>query len=186
MAKNVIAHMPIAYTPGGLRGLRVPDGYALEFERAEARLDAAAGSGPILINMELSEIRDKRTIEQNRLMWMLLDRMASAQAGGGGTASPWGCYLDMLAEFGQKHDIIKAPVSSLDTLRRAYRVVEMLELLDDNQCIVRCGMGSSTFSTAEMHYFIERIFDRLADMGVDDATTTKMYRDWRGYNNAMP
>ena len=29
-----------------------------------------------------------------------------------------------------------------------------------------------------MHDFIERIFDRLSEAGVDDAETTEQYRDW--------
>ena len=30
-----------------------------------------------------------------------------------------------------------------------------------------------------MREFIDRIFDRLAEAGVDDAETTQQYRDWR-------
>lgn len=30
-----------------------------------------------------------------------------------------------------------------------------------------------------MHDFIERIFDQLSLLGVDDAETTEQYRDWR-------
>ena len=46
-------------------------------------------------------------------------------------------------------------------------------------CAVRLGMGSSTFDRAQMREFIDRIFDRLAEAGVDDAETTQQYRDWR-------
>lgn len=38
---------------------------------------------------------------------------------------------------------------------------------------------SSNFDRQQMHEFIERIFDRLSESGVDDAETTEQYRDWR-------
>lgn len=31
----------------------------------------------------------------------------------------------------------------------------------------------------QMREFIDRIFDRLSEAGVDDAETTQQYRDWR-------
>ena len=43
----------------------------------------------------------------------------------------------------------------------------------------RLGLGSSSFDRQQMHDFLERIFDRLAEAGVDDAETTEQYRDWR-------
>lgn len=40
-------------------------------------------------------------------------------------------------------------------------------------------MGSSNFDRAQMRDFIDRIFDRLYQAGVDDVETTQQYRDWR-------
>lgn len=54
-----------------------------------------------------------------------------------------------------------------------------MELLDDGYCMARLGLGSSNFDRQQMHEFIERIFDRLSESGVDDAETTEQYRDWR-------
>ena len=45
--------------------------------------------------------------------------------------------------------------------------------------MVRIGLGSSNFDRQQMHDFIDRIFDRLAEAGVDDTETTEQYRDWR-------
>lgn len=67
----------------------------------------------------------------------------------------------------------------VNALRNTYRVVQMVELLDDGYCMARLGLGSSSFDRQQMHDFLERIFDRLAEAGVDDAETTEQYRDWR-------
>ena len=68
---------------------------------------------------------------------------------------------------------------ALTALRNTYRVVQMVELLENGYCMARLGLGSSSFTRQQMHDFIERIFDRLAEAGVDDAETTEQYRDWR-------
>ena len=96
---------------------------------------------------------------------------------GGVTAEQ--CYLDLLAEFGAEVETWRVPVKALPALRNTYRVVQMVELLDDGYCMARLGLGSSSFDRQQMHDFIERIFDRLSEAGVDDAETTEQYRDWR-------
>ena len=71
------------------------------------------------------------------------------------------------------------PYKAVPSLRLTYRVVQVVELVDDGQCIVRVGYGSSMFNRQQMHDFIEHIFDALAVAGVDDAESTQQYRDWR-------
>ena len=67
----------------------------------------------------------------------------------------------------------------LPALRNTYRVVQKQELLENGYCMARIGLGSSSFTRQQMHDFLERIFDRLSEAGVDDAETTEQYRDWR-------
>ena len=69
---------------------------------------------------------------------------------------------------------------AVPNLKLGYRVVKVVELLDGNIVTVKCVEGSSHFTAQEMRDFIESIFDRLAEMGVDDAEVTGYYRDWRG------
>ena len=132
------------------------------------------------MEIDIRPVKNKRTLDQNRLMWALLNRLALALSGdtpGGVTAEQ--CYLDLLAEFGAEVETWRVPVKSLPALRSTYRVVQMVELLDNGYCVARLGLGSSSFDRQQMHDFIERIFDRLSEAGVDDAETTEQYRDWR-------
>ena len=145
-----------------------------------AELERRARGQPLCVEIDIRPVKNKRTLDQNRLMWALLNRLALALSGdtpGGVTAEQ--CYLDLLAEFGAEVETWRVPVKALPALRNTYRVVQMVELLDNGYCMTRLGLGSSNFDRQQMHDFIERIFDRLAEAGVDDAETTEQYRDWR-------
>ena len=186
MAGKVIAHLVGWYIPNGqpnangMDGLTIDGGYLLEAQRMHAELERRARGQPLAVEIDIKPVRDKRTLDQNRLMWALLNRLALALSGdipGGVTAEE--CYLDLLAEFGAEVETWRVPAKALPALRSAYRVVQMVELLDNGECIVKVGVGSSNFARAQMRDFIDRIFDRLYQAGVDDVETTQQYRDWR-------
>lgn len=186
MAGKLIAHLAAWYIPtgrtdlDGMEGLTVDYGYLLEAQRMHAELERRARGQPLCVEIDIRPVKNKRTLDQNRLMWALLNRLALALSGdtpGGVTAEQ--CYLDLLAEFGAEVETWRVPVKALPALRRAYRVVQVVELLEGGYCMARIGLGSSSFTRQQMHDFIERIFDRLSEAGVDDAETTEQYRDWR-------
>lgn len=186
MAGKLIAHLVAWYMPdktpggGGLENLTVDNAYLLEAQRLHTELERRARGQPLCVEVDIRPLKNKRTLDQNRLMWALLNRLALALSGdtpGGVTAEQ--CYLDLLVEFGAEVETWRVPVKALPALRNTYRVVQMVELLDDGYCMARLGLGSSSFDRQQMHDFIERIFDRLAEAGVDDAETTEQYRDWR-------
>lgn len=186
MASKLIAHLAAWYIPtgrtdlDGMEGLTVDGGYLLEAQRMHTELERRARGQPLAVEIDIRPVRNKRTLDQNRLMWALLEKLAQAQSGGtpGGVTAKQ-CYLDLLGEFGAEVETWRVPVKALPALRNTYRVVQMVELLDDGYCMARLGLGSSSFDRQQMHDFIERIFDRLSEAGVDDAETTEQYRDWR-------
>lgn len=186
MASQLIAHVAAWYIPTGqplvndMDGLTIDGAYRLEAQRMHAELERRARGQPLCVEIDIRPVKNKRTLDQNRLMWALLNRLALALSGGtpGGVTAEQ-CYLDLLADYGAEVETWRVPLKALPALRRAYRVVQVVEVLDGGACIVRLGMGSSTFDRTQMREFIDRIFDRLAEAGVDDAETTQQYRDWR-------
>ena len=119
------------------------------------------------------------TTAQNRMMWALLTIMADHYNGGRtGGVTPEDCYLEMLEKYGAKVDYLEVPAGALDILRGCYRLVHLVEILDNNRCTVKCTQGSSTFTTQEMKNMIEGIFDRLAEMGVSDPLVTAYWQEW--------
>ena len=180
----MIARLTAFYTPaaapGGRGTFAVSGDFLLEEQRLYAELEHRCRGQPLALDVTIRPVRDRRTLDQNRLMWALLNRMALALSGDTpGSVTPEQCYLDLLQEYGAGGEVYRVPYRSLPTLRRAYRVVQLLELLDGGDCMVRLGEGSSAFDKRQMHEFLERIFDRLAELGADDAETVRRYRDWR-------
>ena len=84
----------------------------------------------------------------------------------------------MLEKYGAKVDYLEVPAGALDILRGCYRIVHVVEILDNNRCTIKCTQGSSTFTTQEMKNLIDGIFDRLAEMGVNDPVVTAYWQEW--------
>lgn len=178
MAKALIAHLTAWYLPGPAGGkgeFRADGGYMLELQRMYADLQARCRGQPMAVEVEIRPVRDRRTLQQNRLMWALLTKMAKHY----GNMTPEACYLDLLQDAGIDTEIWQVSVQALPVIKKERKIVDVQEMLDNDVCVVRVGLGSSTFTRAEMSEFIDRIFDRLAEMGVDDPETTQQYRDWR-------
>ena len=95
-----------------------------------------------------------------------------------GGVTPEDCYLEMLEKYGAKVDYLEVPAGAQDILRGCYRLVHLVEILDNNRCTVKCTQGSSTFTTQEMKNLIDGIFDRLAEMGVSDPLVTAYWQEW--------
>lgn len=141
MASQLIAHVAAWYIPTGqplvndMDGLTIDGAYRLEAQRMHAELERRARGQPLCVEIDIRPVKNKRTLDQNRLMWALLNRLALALSGdtpGGVTAEQ--CYLDLLAEFGAEVETWRVPVKALPALRNTYRVVQMVELLDDGYC----------------------------------------------------
>lgn len=138
MASQLIAHVAAWYIPTGqplvndMDGLTIDGAYRLEAQRMHSELERRARGQPLCVEIDIRPVKNKRTLDQNRLMWALLNRLALALSGdtpGGVTAEQ--CYLDLLGEFGAEVETWRVPVKALPALRNTYRVVQMVELLDD-------------------------------------------------------
>lgn len=138
MASQLIAHVAAWYIPTGqplvndMDGLTIDGAYRLEAQRMHAELERRARGQPLCVEIDIRPVKNKRTLDQNRLMWALLNRLALALSGGtpGGVTAEQ-CYLDLLAEFGAEVETWRVPVKALPALRNTYRVVQMVELLDN-------------------------------------------------------
>ena len=176
---KVIGRLPVVYDPAARR---VQVESAAEFVETQIfkRLDDLAHGQPLRLTLTVEPEHRGRTTAQNSLMWALLTIMADHyNAGRTGGVTPEECYLDMLQKYGAKVDYLEVPAGALEILRRGYRLVHVVEILDNNRCTVKCTQGSSTFTTAEMKNLIDGIFDRLAEMGVNDPMVTAYWQEWK-------
>ena len=167
MASRVIGRLPVVYYPQTGK-LEVENAGEFVEKQIYQRLDET-----------VERVNKDRSTAQNRLMWALLTIMADHYNGGRtGGVTPEDCYLEMLEKYGAKVDYLEVPADALDILRGCYRLVHLVEILDNNRCTVKCTQGSSTFTTQEMKNMIDGIFDRLAEMGVSDPLVTAYWQEW--------
>lgn len=176
---RVIGRLPVVYDPAR-RAFTVENSAEFVETQLRQKLDELAHGQPLRLTVAFEPERKGRTLNQNRMMWALLTVMADTyNAGKAGGMSPEDCYLQMLEEYGMEFDFLELPRAAVPILRKAYRLVHIVELLDDDRCIVKASMGSSSFSTAQMAGFIDGIFDRLAEMGVNDPNVTDYWQQWQ-------
>lgn len=178
MASRVIGRLPVVYNP---QSHRIEVENTAEFVETQIfqRLDDLAHGQPLRLTLTVEPEHRGRTTAQNSLMWALLTIMADHYNGGRtGGVTPEDCYLEMLEKYGAKVDYLEVPAGALDILRGCYRLVHLVEILDNNRCTVKCTQGSSTFTTQEMKNMIDGIFDRLAEMGVSDPLVTAYWQEW--------
>lgn len=127
----------------------------------------------------------KRTLDQNALMWKLLTIYADAINGGRrGGITPEDLYMRMLSKYGIAEFLMVLPEAET-TLKNVFRVVQKVDTRDYNgveMCVFKCYYGSSKYNTKAMSNLIEGIFDELAEIGIDAATSldvSEYYKDWR-------
>ena len=179
MAGRVIGRLPVVYYPQSGR-LEVENAGKFVKKQICQRLDELAHGQPLHITLTVEPVNKARSTAQNSLMWALLTIMADHYNGGRtGGVTPEDCYLEMLAQYGAKVDYLEVPSGALEILRRCYRLVHVVEILDNDRCTVKCTQGSSTFSAAEMKDLIDGVFDRLAEMGVNDPLVTAYWQEWK-------
>ncbi len=179
MAGKLIARLPVQFIGGEFT---VDPAYKWEASRLYERCAALSRDGPARLVVEIKPESKRRSLDQNRLMWQLLRVMAQETDGRAGKTTAEDCYIEMLEQAGARVDYFAVPLRAIPLLKQAWRVVKIVELLPGNKATVKCVEGSSQFDKAEMHDFIESLFDRLAEMGVDDAEVTDEYRNWRAAN----
>ena len=151
---KVIGRLPVVYDPAARR-VQVESSAEFVETQLLQRLDDLAHGQPLRLTLTVEPERKGRSTQQNRLMWALLTIMADAyNAGRTGGVTPEECYLDMLEKYGAKVDFLEV-------------------------CTVKCTQGSSSFTTAEMKNLIDGIFDRLAEMGVNDPMVTAYWQEWK-------
>ncbi len=180
MAAHVIGRVLVDWNPTA-RQWEIDPPYRTGWKELVQRAKSYAKDEPYQLCMTVSRVPHPRTLAQNRLMWELLTIMAREDNGGRLTGSPpEDYYLDMLEQHGCKFAYLECDPAVLDHLHEVFRIVKVIEILDSGKLSVKVSMGSSQFSTQEMHDFIEAIFDRLAEMGVHDPELTGYWRQWQG------
>ena len=124
------------------------------------------------IEVEVKPYKSKRSLEQNRLLWALLGKMAFAMSGNKRKVSTEECYCIMLEEANVAYDYLLALPEAEPMLKKTFRVVRKIDEREVNGKTLNMYqyfVGSSKFNTQEMTELIEATLDKLAELGIVDS-----------------
>ena len=102
------------------------------------------------LEVEVKPYKSKRSLEQNKLLWVLLGKMAFAMSGNKRKVSTEECYCIMLEEANVAYDYLLALPSAEPMLRKTFRVIRKLDEREVNGKtlnLYQYFIGSSKYNT---------------------------------------
>ena len=152
------------------------DGFWLHLRVAESRLAqkfiAAMKAGKQYI-ADLKEKRNRRSLDANAYLWVLLEKVAAAV-----NSDKDRVYLDMLSRYGVfTHMVVKPAV--VERVKQEWRTVrELGEVTVNGQTGIQlqCYFGSSTYDTKEMSRLIDGVVSECKELGIETATPEELAR----------
>lgn len=139
--------------------------------RESARMTAEEVKGKQVV-VDVKEYKSKRSVEQNKMLWALLGKMAEAMSGYGRRSDVMDCYCAMLEQTNAQCDYLLTVPEAEQRLKETYRVVRKIGVRQVNGKLLnmyQVFVGSSKYTTEEMSKLIEATLDRLAEMGITDS-----------------
>lgn len=131
-----------------------------------------AGMKPVLYMAKLSEHRNRRSLDANAYMWVLIGKIADKLR-----KSKEEVYRDMLRDYGQG-GVVKIPNRSVEHFKRAFPYHEKHESLPDEERAqyYRFWLGSSAYDTQEMSILIDGVVQEARTLGIETATPEELAR----------
>lgn len=122
---------------------------------------------------DIKEPKSKRSLEQNRLLWLLIHKIAKETF-----QSDDDVYCAVLERADALSDYVITATDMQDTLRKNFRGVKFIRMQEVNgkDCFVyKVYLGSSKMNTAEMTELIEITMQVANELGID--TREEWYED---------
>lgn len=114
---------------------------------------------------EIKEPKSKRSLEQNKLLWKLIHRIAKETY-----QDDEDVYCAVLEKADALSDYVITAMDMQDTLRKSFRGVKFIRMQEVNgkDCFVyKVYLGSSKMNTAEMTELIEITMQVASELGID-------------------
>jgi len=116
-------------------------------------------------NVEFKEYRTSRSVEQNRMMWAIIQQIALVSGN-----DPTDIYILGLEHSNAKYDFIAALPETEASLKRGFRAVKPLGTLMTPKGVelvtYKVYEGSSKFDTKEMGLLIDFFINKAAELGI--------------------
>ena len=112
---------------------------------------------------DLSPHKEKRSLNQNALLWEMLGQIASALR-----TDKWDVYLQMLKRYGTYTYICVKP-NAVEAIKKQWREVEEIGrgTLNGQEAVeLLCYFGSSTMSGHEFSVLLDGVKSEMQEMGL--------------------
>ena len=121
--------------------------------------------------VDISEVKSKRSLQANNLMWELIHQISLKLNGSrANSENDWEIYLLALERAGAKFDVIAALPETEPLLKEQFRAVKKLNTFEYNGRLFngyKVFYGSSKMNTKEFSLLIETVKDIAVQAGVD-------------------
>ena len=114
---------------------------------------------------EIKEPKSKRSLEQNKLLWMLIHRIAKETY-----QDDMDVYCAILERADALSDYVITATDMGEALRKTFRGVKFVRMQEVNgkDCyIFKVYLGSSKMNTSEMNELIEITMQVCGELGID-------------------
>lgn len=116
-------------------------------------------------SIEIKEIKSKRSINQNKLMWLLINKIAEIEK-----QDEMDIYCMALENANCSYDWLMGIPEIKESLLKSYRAVKITRYEKVNGhdlAVFKCYLGSSKFSVKEMNDLIEYIELWATNIGIN-------------------
>lgn len=114
---------------------------------------------------EIKELKSKRSLEQNKLLWKLIHRIAKETF-----QSDEDVYCAVLERADALSDYVITATDMGEALRKTFRGVKFIRMqtVNGKDCFVyKVYLGSSKMNTTEMNELIEITMQVCSELGID-------------------
>ena len=126
--------------------------------------------------LDLREINSKRTLQQNKLLWKLIHKIADHN---NMQQTEIEIYTSALEEANAKYIYLLGIPEAENELRKHFRAVKVVRPTVENgkeYLVFKCFIGSSKMNTKEMSKLLEIIMAWAEELGID--TSAEYYTDY--------
>lgn len=119
-----------------------------------------------LYQVEIKEYKHKRTIEQNKKLWVLINEIAKATGN-----DEMQVYCSILEKANVKTDYIITAINMEETLKKSFRAVKFIRMQEVNgkDCYVyKVYLGSSKMNTTEMAELLDITLNVCGELGINE------------------
>lgn len=129
-------------------------------------------------NLDIKEIKGKRTLQQNAYIWALIHEIDRAI--NGHRSDEMSIYCNLI----EMSNIRVIPLETIEAakpeLEKSFRVVREVErrksIKGTDTVVYKCYFGTSVFDKEEMSRFIDNLLDHATEEGIDIAYYDRVLR----------